>query len=91
MCRKKKKAENDDDDLDVKVEDLLDDLTLNDKEENNSNNLHAEPLNKNDSEDFTNAGEEEVVDTFEKPNDKTSKKKQIGKRERTGQKIEEDK
>ena len=81
--------------IEIKVEDLLEDLTLNDKEETNKQG-------KKESFDFNEEQGEEIVDTvFTKPGDvdKNGKrpltgagnKKVIGKRERGGQKIDEDK
>jgi nonsense-mediated mRNA decay protein 3 len=89
--------EKDDSDIDIKVEELLDDLTLNDKEENHT-------AQKKESVDFNDAEQdhEEEVDTFVKPNNVNvnstdykrpltgaGNKKQIGKRERGG-KLKED-
>jgi hypothetical protein len=97
---KLKVVDKDDSDIDIKVEELLDDLNLNDKEEDL---LHEEKFGKKDSADFIGDDDEddvseEEVDTFTKPNnvDKSGKrnitgignKKVIGKRERGGKKIE---
>jgi nonsense-mediated mRNA decay protein 3 len=77
-----KVKDREDSDVDIKVDELLDDLQLDDKEEKTK---------KKESVDFA---EEEVVDTFVKPQDvqnkkqKAGNKKQIGKRERTGTKID---
>ncbi len=70
------KDKEQDSEIDIKVDELLEDLNLNDKEET---------ATKKESVDFA----EEEVDTFAKPEPKGKKnKKQIGKRERTGAKIE---
>jgi nonsense-mediated mRNA decay protein 3 len=80
---------NNNSDLDIKVDELLDNLTLNDKND--------EKANRNKSVDILQ--NEEVVDTTCKPDDKdkgikrpitgAGNKKQLGKRERGGTKIDE--
>lgn len=97
--------EHNDSEIDIKVDELLDDLTLNDKEdEGELTGQKKESLDFNDPE-----GQEEEVDTFAKPSNINTKsknkgsteadykrpltgagnKKQIGKRERGG-KLKED-
>ena len=72
--------DEEDSDIDIKVEELLDDLNLNDKEEDLNEVKQNEKANNSDSIDF--AENEEVVDTFTKP--QNVNKRELGKRERTG-------
>ncbi len=81
------KVKNDDEnesEIDIKVDELLEDLHLGDDKDKNKNDEGDLKGHKKDSIDVY---EEEVVDTFEKPKGKG--KKQIGKRDRGGNKLEE--
>lgn len=86
--KKLKVNEHEDSEIDIKVDELLDDLHIADEKQEMGS---ESKLKKNDSIDVLDR-EEEFVDTqFEKPNPKgQSNKKQIGKRDRRGNKIEED-
>jgi nonsense-mediated mRNA decay protein 3 len=77
--------EETDSDIDIKVDELLEDLNLNDKEEENDKNNDI----LNVKEGIECLENEEIVDTFEKPNPYNKGKKQIGKRDRKGNNIDE--
>lgn len=85
-----KVEDKNDSEIDIKVDELLDELTLNDRKESIDAVPHGDQGNDDDDNfESPNQVDKKGKDKISNTNNKEKEAKQIGKRERTGKKIED--